>query len=195
VILDSFDTSNNSVIMGGFLQDSWTILDKVTLNAGIRYDAQYIYGDTGKLGMALPNQFAPRIGVIFDPTQQGKSKIFANYSRYFEASRSTSPTAPSRRSSRSRRPTTRPLRPDDGQPGAGGLPTNANGSRIPLNGVGCDPNQFWGSRRARARRPSTRTSTRSRRTRSASAASSRSSPTVASASTTPSAGSTTSSRT
>lgn len=142
VILDSFDTSNNSVIMGGFLQDSWTILDKVTLNAGIRYDAQYIYGDTGKLGMALPNQFAPRVGVIFDPTQQGKSKIFANFSRYYEAV----PLDVANRALSAEQQVTSAHDASVCDPttvaGQEACRTNANGSRIPLNGSE-DPNQFW----------------------------------------------------
>ena len=27
---------------------------------------------------------SPRIGFVYDPTQQGRSKIFANYGRYYE---------------------------------------------------------------------------------------------------------------
>ena len=42
--------------------------------------------------MKLNNEWSPRIGFVWDPTQQGRSKIFANYGRYYEASRSTSRT-------------------------------------------------------------------------------------------------------
>ena len=69
---------------GAFLQDSWQIFDKVTLNVGVRYDGQIIYGTEGQVGLTLPNQWAPRIGVIYDFTQQGRSKIYANYARYSE---------------------------------------------------------------------------------------------------------------
>ena len=78
----SYDTRSYSV--GGFIQDSWAILDKVTLNAGGRYDAQYLYGDQG-ISVALPNQWSPRIGVIYDPTQTGASKLFANYAVYYQS--------------------------------------------------------------------------------------------------------------
>ena len=70
--------------IGGFVQDSWNILDKVTLNVGLRYDSQNVYGADGELGLALNNQWSPRIGVIWDPTYQGRSKIYANYGTYFE---------------------------------------------------------------------------------------------------------------
>ncbi len=73
-----------SPTIGGFLQDSWSIMDKVTINAGVRYDAQYLYGGDKKLAMALPNQVSPRIGLIFDPTFSGKAKIFVNYARFYQ---------------------------------------------------------------------------------------------------------------
>jgi hypothetical protein len=75
------DTSTLSI--GAFLQDSWAILDKVTLNAGFRYDTQIMYAEEG-LGLALPNEWSPRLGVIFDPTQAGRAKLFANYAVYYQ---------------------------------------------------------------------------------------------------------------
>ena len=77
-----YDT--HSISVGGFIQDSWSILDKVTLNAGARYDAQFLYADHG-LALALPNQWSPRIGVIYDPTQTGAAKLFANFAVYYQS--------------------------------------------------------------------------------------------------------------
>src|SRR4029079_3354214 len=71
-------------IMGFFVQDSWSIMDKVTLNVGLRYDTLALSGADGITRMALKDQFSPRIGVVWDPTQQGRSKIYANYGRYYE---------------------------------------------------------------------------------------------------------------
>ncbi|XXY50366.1 TonB-dependent receptor [Sorangium sp. So ce269] len=79
------EVSSLSTTVGGFVQDSWSILDKVTLNVGVRYDGQYLFDDDGKLGMALPNQWSPRVGVVYDITQQGRSKVFVNYARYYES--------------------------------------------------------------------------------------------------------------
>jgi len=71
--------------IGAYLQDSWSILDKVTLNLGFRYDQQYLFGGDGRLGLSLNNQWSPRIGVVYDFTQRGQSKVFANYARYYES--------------------------------------------------------------------------------------------------------------
>ena len=75
--------TTHSTIVGGFIQDSFTFLDRVTVNAGVRYDAQMMSSSEG-VGMVLPNQWSPRVGAIYDPTGQGRSKIFASYARYYE---------------------------------------------------------------------------------------------------------------
>jgi hypothetical protein len=81
--LNPIAVETSSMTVGGFVQDSWSVLDAVTVNLGVRYDAQYLYtGDN--LALSLPNQWSPRLGVIYDPGQAGRSKIFASYARYFE---------------------------------------------------------------------------------------------------------------
>jgi hypothetical protein len=83
-VLDPLHIKSKSINAGGFVQDSWSVLDKVTVNAGIRYDVQQLYGGDGTVGLSLPNQWAPRVGVIWDPTQEGHAKLFANYARYYQ---------------------------------------------------------------------------------------------------------------
>ncbi len=84
VFLDLNNAKSKSVIVGGFVQDSWSILDKVTLNLGLRYDAMTLAGADGVVRISLKDQLSPRIGLIWDPTQAGRSKIYANYGRYYE---------------------------------------------------------------------------------------------------------------
>jgi hypothetical protein len=73
-----------SVIAGGFVQDSWSIMDLVTANVGLRYDSQQLFNGLGQTAMSMPDQWSPRLGVIYDPTQSGHAKIYANYARYYE---------------------------------------------------------------------------------------------------------------
>ena len=88
-------TDNYSI----FLQDSWKIIPNLTANVGIRWDRQIAHGDN-PLGNAVEpfivpgatpgkletkNNWAPRIGLIWDPFADGKSKIFASYGKFYEA--------------------------------------------------------------------------------------------------------------
>lgn len=80
-----FEATSTSTTIGGFVQDSWNILDRVTVNLGVRYDAQVVTGNDGNVGMSLPNQWSPRIGAIWDPTREGRAKITANFARFYQA--------------------------------------------------------------------------------------------------------------
>ena len=84
-VVKNFTTVASSHQIAWYLQDSWSILDKVTLNAGVRFDNQQIMRTDGSLGITLNNQIAPRVSLIWDPTQQGRSKVYAGYGRYFES--------------------------------------------------------------------------------------------------------------
>lgn len=77
-------STTKSTTVGGFVQDSWTLRNRVTLNLGIRYDVQAMYGGDGNLALILGNQWSPRLGAIFDPLANGRMKFFVNYARYYE---------------------------------------------------------------------------------------------------------------
>jgi hypothetical protein len=82
--LAAFEATTKSTALGGFLQDSYAPVDNFTFNVGLRYDAQLLYGDRAGTALSLPSQWAPRVGVIYDPSGKGRSRIFASYARYFE---------------------------------------------------------------------------------------------------------------
>lgn len=87
-------TTNRSI--GAYLQDSWQIRPNLTINAGLRFEqqqlnnAQAIQGTVTATGEIIPavafalNNWAPRIGAIYDPTSEGKSKLFAHWGRFYE---------------------------------------------------------------------------------------------------------------
>ncbi len=71
--------------VGAFVQDSWSIADLVTLNVGLRYDTQQLFTSNGELGLSLANQLSPRVGLVYDPTQEGRSRLYAGFSTYFQS--------------------------------------------------------------------------------------------------------------
>jgi len=64
-----------------FVQDTWTIGDRLTVKPGIRYEQQTLTGDLDEF--TWDNNWSPRIGATWDPIGNGRAKIFGNYGRYF----------------------------------------------------------------------------------------------------------------
>ena len=69
-------TDNNSKlgwVAGVYVQDEWRITDKLTLNAGLRFDQMWQYVDA--------NQLSPRLNVVYKPFDG--TTFHAGYARYF----------------------------------------------------------------------------------------------------------------
>lgn len=65
-----------------FVQDSWRIGDRLTVNPGLRYEQEKLAGTIVK-DFTLKNNWATRIGAVYDLTGDTKTKVFGNYGRYF----------------------------------------------------------------------------------------------------------------
>ena len=94
--VSSLDTNAEDRSIGAFLQDSWQIVPNFTLNLGVRYENQNAGIPTQEQGLVESdgivvgssgfnlNNWAPRIGFVWDPTQEGRAKIFGHYGRFYE---------------------------------------------------------------------------------------------------------------
>jgi len=75
-----------------YLQDSWTIGDKLTLNLGVRTESEYIpnYSDNPDLKGVKPIDFtfgdklAPRLGFVYDILGDSSFKVFGSYGLYYD---------------------------------------------------------------------------------------------------------------
>jgi hypothetical protein len=65
-----------------FVEDEWKIGSSLTIRPGVRYEQETLSGSLIQ-GFQLKNNWAPRVGVVWDPTKSGRSKVFANYGRYY----------------------------------------------------------------------------------------------------------------
>lgn len=84
VVMESLQWETHNLFAALFLQDSWTVFDIVTMNLGLRYDGEWMFAGDGSPSLALPLQISPRAGVIVDPFQSGRVKIYGAVARYFE---------------------------------------------------------------------------------------------------------------
>lgn len=71
--------------VSAYIQDAWRIVPNLTLNAGVRWETQEVIGRGGVTAFKLKNNLAPRLGVTWDVANNGRSKVYANYGRFFEA--------------------------------------------------------------------------------------------------------------
>jgi hypothetical protein len=82
---DSIEAKNRAYNTGAFIQESYLPLSNLTVNVGLRWEAQRLTDYMGNTAISISDSFAPRIGVVYDPTKEGRSKIFAHYGQYYES--------------------------------------------------------------------------------------------------------------
>jgi hypothetical protein len=67
-----------------YLQDRFTVSDRLVLSYGVRWDRQQIVDASGVVQIDLKEDYAPRLGVVFDPSGDHTSKVYGSYGRYYE---------------------------------------------------------------------------------------------------------------
>jgi hypothetical protein len=64
-----------------FLQDTWRVGDRLTIRPGIRYEQQKLIGTLEDF--KWDGNWAPRVGATYDVIGNGRSKLYANWGRFF----------------------------------------------------------------------------------------------------------------
>jgi TonB dependent receptor-like, beta-barrel len=65
-----------------FVEDTWKVGNRLTVNPGLRYEQQTLNGNVLS-GFALKNNWAPRLGATFEPSADGKTKVYGNWGRFY----------------------------------------------------------------------------------------------------------------
>ncbi|WP_226702065.1 TonB-dependent receptor domain-containing protein [Microbulbifer elongatus] len=75
----TFETESSAF----YIQDEWAVNDQLTLHFGLRNESFDNKNAEGQSFIKIDDQWAPRLGVSFDPTGDYTSRVYANYGRYY----------------------------------------------------------------------------------------------------------------
>src|SRR5438552_2868300 len=73
-------TKSSGKYHAGYVNDSWALGKRVTVNLGLRWEQQRLVGN--QLNKLFNDMWSPRIGFVLDPKGDRKTKFYANYGRY-----------------------------------------------------------------------------------------------------------------
>jgi hypothetical protein len=77
--------SPSTIDYGAYIQDSFRITPSFTLNAGLRWDEEKIRDYSSATVIHTKNEWAPRVGFVWDPKANGQAKIYGFYGRFYYA--------------------------------------------------------------------------------------------------------------
>ena len=81
----AFHADVSNLTVAAFLQDTWEITRNITIGGGLRWELEQIQDAQGDALITIADEFAPRLGISYDPTGDGRSRIFASYGWFYES--------------------------------------------------------------------------------------------------------------
>ena len=81
---DGYDETLTTLNYGVFLQDKWAILSNLYLSFGARWEVQDMRDIFGQTKVLIWDNVAPRVGVVYDWTDEGKSRLYASYGWFYQ---------------------------------------------------------------------------------------------------------------
>jgi hypothetical protein len=72
---------------GIYVQDAWTIASRLTINAGVRFDREYLppySAGASSIGFGFNQKVGPRIGAAYDVLHNGKLKVYGSYGKFYD---------------------------------------------------------------------------------------------------------------
>jgi hypothetical protein len=85
------DSTGETEEFSVYAQDSWQVASNFTISLGVRAESSTSQGDLTKilperkLEFSFGDMVAPRIGFVWDPSNEGRSKIFAHYGKFYQS--------------------------------------------------------------------------------------------------------------
>lgn len=67
-----------------YAQDAWRLSDRLTLNLGVRWSAQYLISPSGITAQRLPDEWQPRAGFSWQLGPGTLERVFGSYGRFYQ---------------------------------------------------------------------------------------------------------------
>ena len=77
---DAGVTTSSGKYHAAYVNDSWEIGRRLTVNLGLRWEQQRLVGNVAN--KLFNDMWSPRAGLVFDPKGNRKTKIYTNFGRY-----------------------------------------------------------------------------------------------------------------
>ncbi len=84
VRVEAFHETTSTQNYAIYLQDRWAVLSNLYLNFGVRWEIQDMRDVLGRRAILIADNVAPRVGVVYDWTDEGKSRLYASYGWFFQ---------------------------------------------------------------------------------------------------------------
>lgn len=83
-----FNTFRNGGSFSGeneafYIQDAWDVTEQLTLNLGVRLDKFRLSDSGGGEFVNFDSEIGPRLGFTYDPMNDGRSRLFGSFGRYY----------------------------------------------------------------------------------------------------------------
>lgn len=66
-----------------YIQDSWQLTDNLNVNLGVRWDSYDYLNSGGESYVKIDDQFAPRLGIVWDPSGAGRDRVYGFVGDYY----------------------------------------------------------------------------------------------------------------
>lgn len=80
----AYDERVSSQNYSAFIHDRWAISSNLFLDAGLRWEAQDMRDVRGRRAFLVRDNVAPRAGLVYDWTDEGRSRLYGGYGMFFQ---------------------------------------------------------------------------------------------------------------
>jgi hypothetical protein len=84
VRVDAYESTLGTYNYAMFLQDRWAVLSNLSINYGVRWEMQDMRDLMGKRAIFIKDNVAPRVGISYDWTDEGRSRAYASYGWFYQ---------------------------------------------------------------------------------------------------------------